>query len=297
MRAALPLVFLGLLALPPTPSAVYGGAAACQDGTPYTYFNLETTQVDGSCHLIFGDPIPGFDMVKVVLLTAPVATIRFSLPDPPFGTVTDETWNYPFTGDRVNGMEMSLGGCPSGHVVLGTITIISETGVGGCLQWKVDDGCEAEDCDGVLRPSVAQSFNISDVGVTCDACFQQCQSLPPYDLYPPDGATEVPTNVAFSWMGSPAVPDPSLERYIRISTDSACNTGQTVVVPSDADSISVDFLQPSTTYYWQAGWRYLFGSGCSSGDSGESAIQSFTTSSTVATQPTTWSHVKALYRK
>lgn len=296
MRATLCLVVLVLLG-PPIASAAYGETAACQDGSPYTYFNLETNDVVGSCNLIFGNLAPFLGEVRVVLLTAPVGTVRFSLPDPPFGSVVGEVWNYPFTGDRLNGMEMSVGGCPTGIVVLGTITILSETGAGGCLPWKVDDGCEAEDCSGVLHPSVAQSFYISDPGTYCEDCFQRCQTLPPYDLYPPDGATEVPPDVVFSWSGFPGVLDPALECYVRISTDPACATGQTVLVPCDTETISVDFLEHATTYYWQAGWLYLFGSGCSSGDYGKSATQSFTTSSVVAAEHSTWTRVKTLYRR
>ncbi|HEU4366386.1 MAG TPA: hypothetical protein VFT13_13085 [Candidatus Krumholzibacteria bacterium] len=291
----MPLLLTALLSSPAGTRAT--AAAACQDGSTYTHFNLETTQVLGSCNLIFGNLAPFLGEVKVVLYTAPVGTVRFSLPDPPFGSVIGETWNFPFTGDRVNGMEMELGGCLSEVVVLGTLTIFSSTGVGGCLPWKVDDRCEAEACNGELRPAVAPSFNISDPGVFCDDCFQRCQSLPPYDLNPPDGATEVLPGVAFSWSGPPGITDPALECYIRISTDPACGSGEIVVVPCDTRTISLEFLELGTTYHWQAGWRYLFGSGCSSGNFGESAIHSFTTSTVVAVEHSTWGRVKALYRE
>jgi hypothetical protein len=277
-------------------------SADCSEGTTYTHFNLALAQGEPlGCQWALG-PGPQLVQVTVTLLTAPAGKVRFSLPDPPFGTLVGEGWNFPFTGDRLNGMEMQLGCSGGGLVVLGTLAVLLEPGVTvPCTQWKVADGCEAEDCNGSLRPAMAATFTFitSQDPYGCNTCFQYCQGLPPYDLYPPAGATQVPLDVELSW-GAPIFeyPYPDLECGIWIGTDPACSGGQGFLIPCDAPAIVLDFLEPSTTYYWRGIWRVLFGSGCSSGsgDAGVSPVHSFTTAGPTAAEPSTWGRVKAMYR-
>jgi hypothetical protein len=64
-------------------------------------------------------------------------------------------------------------------------------------------------------------------------------------------------------------------------------------VDCDTHSTVFDFLQPSTTYYWQVHYDINVPQCLRRG---RSAVQSFTTSSVIATQPATWGKVKAMYR-
>jgi len=83
---------------------------------------------------------------------------------------------------------------------------------------------------------------------------------------------------------------------VRISTDPGCDTGRTFTVSCGAKSFAPGFLQPSTTYYWQATWAEDF-TGCSSGSGGRSAIFSFTTAPPIAVNRLTWGRVKSRYRE
>lgn len=255
------------------------------------------TPYEGPCNLYFGGPLP-IITVAVQVYAVPFRKARFSLPDPPYGTILGEQWNGIVVGDRHTGMEIDFGDCVTA-VTLGTITLYVDPAiVGPCTPWKVDDGCEIDDCTGATRVATATSQEATTLTFDCACCWQCCQSLPPYDLFQADGATEVPTNVQLSWTGTPEVFDPLIHWcYVRISTDPACATGQTIYTDCELDTFSPDFLEPETTYYWSAGWNQVTGSGCSSGAWGESPIFSFTTEGALPASQTTWGRVKALYRE
>lgn len=288
----------GAMAAPPAHGDALGAAGAC-DGSTHAYFNL--TAPGGwvnACTQSFGNLVPGvLGQVEVQVFSVPFSKARFVLPDPPFGVVLDEVWNYPATGDRHTGIELDVG-CSGGGAVLGVLTILVESGtVGPCAPWKVMDGAEIDDCAGNTRVSQAVDHTFSYPPYEfCGCCFQCCQTLPPYGLHPPDGAQAVPFEVELSWTGPPEAPDEYTECWIRIGTDPTCASGQTYAVPCDTKTFSPDFLAPETTYYWQAGWSIVSGSGCSSGSSGTSAVHAFTTTGPIAVEQSTWGRVKAMYR-
>ena len=286
------LTFLILLGAAPV-------SASCEDGSTPAYFNLQVNSpYGGSCTLYFGGSVP-LITVSVQLYSVPFQKARFSLPDPPWGTVLGESWNATVVGDRHTGMEIDFGDC-SGPVTLGTLTLYVDPAiVGPCMPWQVDDGCEMEDCDGVTRAATATPYQVTTTVFDCGCCFQCCQSLPPYDLFPADGATDVPTNVELSWTGTPDDLDQGLDHYcyVLIGTDPACNTGQLIKTDCVLDTFSPDFLEPETTYYWAAGWNAVTGSGCSSGAFGISPIHSFTTGGPLPVAQATWGQVKAMYRE
>ena len=272
--------------------------AACPEGSTPAYFNLEVATFPNPCTLYFGGPDP-LVQVNVVVNAVPFQKARFSLPNPPWGIVIEESWNYPFTGDRTTGMEFDRGDCsPGGPVVLGHLLVFVTPGtMGPCTSWKVDDGCEIDDCDGLTRAAVAWSYLASTMQIDCGCCFQCCQGLPPYDLNPPDGATDVALDAVLSWTGTELVnPIPPEACRVRIGTDPNCETGQTFDVNCQLAAFAPDFLQPGTTYYWQVTWSAYTGGGCSSGANGESRTQSFTTAGPLSATPATWGRVKALYR-
>jgi hypothetical protein len=275
-------------------------SASCEDGSIPAYFNLRTVEYQ-QCPLFLGGASP-IVYVYVEVYAVPFRKVRLSLPDPPLGTVVGESWNLLFTGDRTTGIEFDLGDCTTaGTVTLGYLVLFVTPGtVSACESWKIDDGCEIEDCDGVTRTGFAQPYQVSMTGeLFCSlCCWQCCPSLPQYNLFPPDGEMDVPLDVALSWEGTPGYLEPEYFHfcYVRISTDPACGTGQTIMTDCTVEVFSPDFLEPKTTYYWQVGWNAVTGSGCSSGALGESPIRSFTTAGPLPVSQTTWGRVKAMYR-
>jgi len=235
--------------------------------------------------------ITGFTPIYVVAFEAPVGKVRFTLPDPPAGfAIVAEGWNYPHTGSRLTGMEMTVGCSPAGVVTLGTVWVIPTGPVSGG-DWRISPGCEVEDCDGNLEPAVSLPTTINNFS---NNCFQDCMGGAPYDLFPLMGATGVPTNVRLTWHGGWNFPNTTCS--IRIGTDPGCSDAQTVNVPCDGDhGITLDFLEPGTTYYWQASWFTIPDSCYNTG--GTSIIFSFTTTGPLAVEATTWGKVKSMYRE
>jgi hypothetical protein len=155
------------------------------------------------------------------------------------------------------------------------------------VPWKIDDGAEIEECNGDVGAGFSFPSLLTTGSSSCFDCpFQFCPTVPPYNLSPPDEAAQVPLDVTLAWTGI------SFYCAVWLSTDPACDSGQWYT-PADcnAQSFSPDFLQPSTTYYWRV---RIWPDACSG--QGVTAIRSFTTQGGVATTPTTWSRVKAMYR-
>jgi len=236
-------------------------------------------------------------MVDIVMYSAPASKVRFTLPDAPFGTYYGITWNFPHIALVDGRVELDVG-CAAGQVFLGTALVLV-TGEVPCTTWKVNDDVEVEDCDGELQPTEAPGFQFTtgnDPGF-CDDCWQYCELLPPYGLHPENGATNVPldTELSFDHPVFQFVPE-YLECSIRIGTSPDCSDAQTILVPCDTRSIVLDFLEESTTYYWRAAWGETAGSGCTNQLGALSPVHSFTTAGPIATEHTTWGHVKAMYR-
>lgn len=286
MSRLLPALVLASFGFSSTPPPAM--SAECAGGSPYAVLHLVESGSWG-CQIVPANPY--VFQVDVIAVVVPVTKIRFSLPDPPFGTVTGEVYHYPYTGDRVTGVEMDLGGCTGAETrVLATLTIfIPEGTFGGCGDWKVDDGCEAVDCAGVTRAAYAMHQSFNDSGDLCPVCanyFQECVALPPYDLSPPCGALGVATDANLSWNGLP----PTNGWFLVIGTDPTLAAGQNFYV--NGNTFSPDFLLSNTTYYWRVAYD-LTGEACGGG---VSPIHSFATAGPTPATPETWGRIKALYR-
>lgn len=167
--------------------------AACQPPSPFAYVYLEGEN-DWSCNLSGGFIVV---TVRIMVTCAPASRIRFSVPNPPVGTLLSESWNVPYTGDRINGMEINLGCLPAERTQLGSMQLL--IGTVPCTTWKVDSNVEVEDCNGDLQLALAPFTRIG----TCNEFCLLCHVQRPYDLFPPDGATGVPVNAVLSWQGEP----------------------------------------------------------------------------------------------
>ena len=271
-------------------------AQSCEEGSPAAYLDLQISNQPIWCQLPFN---PGVIFIDVVARSIPFHRVRFSLPDPPLGVVLDETWYGATTGDRASGMEVDMGGCAGpGDIPVGRLTVLVTAGeTAPCSFWNVATGCEVQDCTGDWRPALAVDHEVGST--TCASCCFQCcyYALAPYNPYPANGATSVPLNVVLSWDGTPeeAIDMQYGGCSLYISTSPDCSSGDTYSVPCDVDAFAPNFLQPHTTYYWQAYWGTA-PSGCTDLNSGWSPLYSFTTEGPVATETRTWGNVKAIYR-
>jgi hypothetical protein len=70
--------------------------ATCFDGSNVGWFYFDGTPSHGYCRLTIG---PDLDTLTVVVDANPFQKARFTVPDPPFGTVVGENWFYSYTGD------------------------------------------------------------------------------------------------------------------------------------------------------------------------------------------------------
>lgn len=271
----------------------------CESGSPAAFFLLRTDDYVW-CNLVL---TPGeVSTITVKVYSVPIQKIRFALPDPPIGTVVEEWWGVSHTGDRATGVEVDLGGCSTvGEITIGQLLVsVAPDEVGPCTSWSFNEEVsEVQDCEGLWRPAEnSEQFEVSTALTgACGLCGLSCcpVGLPPYDLYPPDGATDVPLDVTLSWTLNDYYDDPPTSGCsIKIGTE-RCGTSDKIVIPCVANSFAPNFLQPGTTYYWQPG-AYTFPSGCNNGFSAAAPVHSFTTAGPLPVESRTWGGVKALYR-
>lgn len=256
--------------------------AACQEGSAYAYFILKTSGSNEACTVVV--PTVGLVTIEVWLSqTVPLTKARFSLPDPPFGDVLSEVYEYPHTGDRATGVELDLGGCVTGFgtVKLATFSVFVLTDLTGqCVQWKIDDSPEVVDCDGITRRASGRYHEFSTAS---GCCYEVACGLPPFNVFPPDSATDVPLDVELSWQVEQDLND---HMQLAIGTDPEC--GDLAFYFFSGNSFAPDFLLPGTTYYWWVGWSYFE---CN----GTSPTMTFTTGGGVSAETTTWGRIKSLY--
>lgn len=240
----------------------------------------------------------GANTLVIQVRAIPFQKIKFTFPDPPFGTVTGEQWFFPHTGNFRTGIELDTGCINVGTVTLGEIylsvdyTIVSPT---ICASWY-GTAAQIQNCTGRWLPAGFQSNSLGGIlsqNCFCASCWQCAFTTQPYDLFPPDGATNVPLDVKLTWKGSEGVVYPNCHVYI--SRDPTCATGQDLTpYPTQCGSFDPGApLSPGTTYYWRPYWSFNDGWGSDA----VAAIHSFKTVGPVATAPVTWGHVKSMYRE
>jgi len=277
----LTVVLLTLFALLPGRSAAQ---PSCENGSAHAFLTLTTTATSGEgCSVVLE---PTVTIVSVVAQPhVDMTKVRFSIQDPQFGLIASATWNYPFIGTPQNGVEITLPECTSDFATtLGQMVVVTTDAaavMGGCVPWRIDDFPEIEDCDGVTRPALARDHQFSTAPGCC--FYIDCTALPPYAIFPTDGATNVPIDATLTWG------DGYGYFNLEISTEPECYTGQEFFF-QDAHTFTPDFLEHGTTYYWAVGWS----DGVECG--GASPRYSFTTAGPVPTEPATWGRIKALYR-
>jgi hypothetical protein len=278
--------------LGPTSASRSHAAAECDKGSPAGWFYFTSDPQYDYCRL---QVEPDVDTVSVWVNAIPFQKARFTVPDPPFGSVVGESWLFPHTGDRASGLELDMGSCTEpGPTKLGEIYVSVGPGDPNyCAPW-IEGDCEIQNCAGVWLPAqyIPQRAGGADAFDCICYGWQFCYSLPPYDLLPEDGASNVGTDVVLTWVAPEGWDGPNAGCAVYISTDPTCANVPYFVVPCDTDAFAPDFLEPGTTYYWRSSWTMEAQWGCG----GMAAYQSFTTEPVTPVRTSTWGQVKAMYR-
>lgn len=269
----------------------------CTSGSNGAYIDMNLDvpgDYFGDCDILVSGPST---RVYVRATSIPFQRIHLVIPDVPGVTVVNESWGVSFTGNHATGVELDMGSC------VGPFDIFNPTIIGymdvawnnpsNCTAWTVTEA-QVQDCGGVWRPVYLTQNWLTSTG-ECGACpWQLCYGpMPPYNPQPANGATAVSLNTVINWQYTfdPYWP----VSYIRISTKPDCSSGGTYLLQY-ATEFAPDFLQPGTTYYWQASYGQSDGGCQDTGGVTTGPIYSFTTEGILPTRQATWGHVKSLYR-
>src|SRR5262249_16244013 len=145
------------------------------------------------------------NQVAVRIVGVPFQKVRVRIPEPPFGAITGETWLFSHTGDHASGVELDLGSCTNAEttVELGYLQVQLDSDpptLGPRAEGSIGAG-EVQSCTGTWMPAEGTRQNVGAPGAYVCMAWQYCYEIQPYNLYPADGAKNVPPNVTLSWTG------------------------------------------------------------------------------------------------
>ncbi len=255
--------------------------------------SLQTSPSIGSGGRSIADPGPGGSVTVYVLLsfTTGASKVSFSAPVPVYAGLqwVGDTVQAGFTvvGDSQTRADVSFSPCMSGSIVVMEMHFIRVGNAESCVPYSIQPGSLVFDCSLSNQSSGDYSWNIALNSVN------NCNSVPYRHPYPSDGATNVPLSTVLNWddLTYFSCVDPIAAVIRSPSASGLVYFGATSPPPYDAAATyyhGVGPLQPGTTYYWQIAQEQ--------GRFVASPLWSFTTASLLATRPSTWGAIKALYR-
>ncbi len=236
----------------------------------------------------------GFHTVHVVVSNSfAFRSIRFSVPLPPGCFFSPPQLLIPgsIVGDMQTDVEVDVADCVArtDQMIL-SILLFAPVAIND-FEWSVQPAAgrteiELEDCDG---------FPMKGSGEWPWWC-SMLTVLGAYKPNPPDGAVDVPLDVALSFVGY-------RQGSTSVSVDEAPFNGPDEQhlyfcypyggFPRCTFPVYPTGLLPNTTYYWMARNDGFCADGCV----GDSELWSFTTGAgTVPTRTSTWGAIKAMYR-
>ena len=235
----------------------------------------------------------GIHTATVEVYGHPFKTIRFQAVVPAGTIFLGDTSGLGIAviGNSQTGVQVVMPSCaityPSGSpLAVMTITFLAPAPLPSGT-WEVQP-YPGESAIGLADCDFFPMKGTGEYSIYCDPAFM----IGPYKPNPPDGAVDVPLDALLSFTG------PANHLYLGLDpqfddNDVVCSLS---VFPPDPCVFPFDpgTLLPNTTYYWLA--MNVCG-GCEHGDFASGDVWSFTTTEApLATQQTTWGHVKALYR-
>jgi hypothetical protein len=251
----------------------------------------------GSSNPLIYDNGGTIEVYVVATLASEMNSVDFMLDitECPGLTLVDVSYNGLAIGSYDTGVSVSFIGCRPLPYVVATLTFVS-TGISDCcLLWlrphpgAASGRVEGRDCGGNVVEYGTSNGAIAPVG-SQGAC---AAPTVPENPYPPDGAVDQPLNLTLSWETEAPLGSGLgiFGQMLFLGTDP-----DPPLYPTDWPYIEPPYdvgpLQPNTTYYWKieafAGdWEGAYTVG---------PVWQFTTADPVATEPSTWGRIKALYR-
>jgi hypothetical protein len=219
------------------------------------------------------DPGPnGFVTIYVVAKNyGGVAGFHFSAPVPPNSGlihVSDQSAFYPVGGSQGT-VDVALGTCELGNFVVMQMQFYRANQGQSCVFYGAAAGASYMDCSFGEWPAQVVGTMVNSDG-TCSQA---------RNVSPANGATDVPLTTTLSWQ-------PGYTCFI--GTSPTVFFGTNPNPPQAAYDVQNPYqigpLQPGTKYYWKIA------------DPGAGPTWTFTTTNSVATRPSTWGSIKALYR-
>lgn len=238
----------------------------------------------------YADTVPGLRQFYVLMSTTGAGSVEFSAPLPSCiegATYLSDDCPYPVhIGNSQTGVAVAFSSCKTGDAVhVLTINCWMAGQTKSCCPWRIlpsptaypSNQIGVADCDLNYATAYGGMLLVQKSGVTAD------------HPLPPDGATNQPLSVRLTWMehycDCSMCPTSSSDIYFGTTTDPP-------LVYSDEGSQEGPYdpglLQPYTTYYWKIRKRGL-------GDPWTSPLWSFTTTSSIDVESTSWGAIKALY--
>jgi hypothetical protein len=188
------------------------------------------------------------------------------------------------TGNSQTHADVSPGNCQSGTLVVMEMHFVRVGNAEACVPYAIQPGASDIDCSSVEHPAD------SDRNVALNS--NGCLAAPYRHPFPADGAVDVPLKTILNWDDRTLIKctEPIAAAAATPPTFGQVYFGTTTNPPYDESATyyhGVGPLLPETTYYWRIDAQF---------PQIASPLWSFTTMSTVATQPSTWGAIKALYR-
>jgi hypothetical protein len=244
------------------------------------------------------DPGPGGEVVVYALVqlgyTDGAVGVTFAAPlSPDAGVIHlfDSSSHYFFLGDSQTGVSVAFGSClPAGPAPLVALEMhfLRTTGEPCAFLLPAAHpslGATYWDCVYTEERLVLGDGVVLNSDGTCP------KALPPYNPGPPDRAADVPLSTHLTWDFDAPICEIDIsgeDDYLYFGTDSIPTPPgppyATVIPPHP-----IGPLQPLTTYFWRIRIRAF-------GHLVDGPVWRFTTTGDIATQPSTWGRIKALYR-
>ena len=238
------------------------------------------------------DPGPGGEVSVYVILHidgGDVTGMWFAAPLPPNTGLTHlyDSSSYSFVGSSQSEIAVGLNSCQYGQN--GPSLAVLEmhflrTAGGSCTFYRLAQapsyGSHYSDCHFYDRLIPLRDGVVLNSDGSCS------HIVPPSHPIPSDGETGVPLLVDLSWDHA----TPVCQAVLCSGEPDSLFLGTTPGPPGVGKFDSphrVGPLLPATTYYWRVDSNCVDSTG---------PVWSFTTTNNVATQPTTWGRIKALYR-
>jgi hypothetical protein len=232
------------------------------------YLTLAPDEVGYSCFV--PDQGPVVTVYVLAKYTSGVTGFYFEAPVPASSGLQHFTDQSPYVliGNSQSGVSVGLGQCMTGSFVVMTMLFYYSSPGEACTFYPKPAGAYYTDCN-----FAEHSINTGGVMLNSDGTCGQAKNVAPAD-----GAADVPLTTSLSWI--PGFSCDWNETYVFFGK----SANPPMISMGAENPFPVGPLQPGTKYYWKIA------------DPGSGPVWSFTTTNSVATRPSTWGAIKALYR-